>query len=38
VGKLRKRFLPEIYSEPALRWRAELKRSVDPHDVFGCGN
>jgi len=38
VGKLRQAFLPEILSEPALRWRAELKRAVDPANVFGCGN
>jgi len=38
VGKLRQAFLPEVLSEPALRWRAELKRAVDPGNTFGCGN
>jgi alkyldihydroxyacetonephosphate synthase len=38
VGKLRQHFLPEIFSKTALDWRDELKRSVDPDDVFGCGN
>jgi len=38
IGKLRKRYLPRVLSEPALRWREELKRSVDPGNVFGCGN
>lgn len=38
VGKLRQVFLPEVLSEPALRWRAELKHAVDPGNVFGCGN
>lgn len=38
VGKLRQAFLPEIFSEPALRWRSELERAIDPGNVFGCGN
>jgi alkyldihydroxyacetonephosphate synthase len=38
IGKLRQRFLPEIFSKTALDWRDELKRAVDPDDVFGCGN
>jgi alkyldihydroxyacetonephosphate synthase len=38
VGKLRQHHLPEIFSETALAWRRELKRAVDPDDVFGCGN
>jgi alkyldihydroxyacetonephosphate synthase len=38
IGKLRQRFLPEILSEPALRWREEMKRAVDPDNVFGCRN
>jgi alkyldihydroxyacetonephosphate synthase len=38
IGKLRQAFLPEVLSEPALRWRRALKRAVDPEDVFGCGN
>ncbi len=38
VGKLRQHYLPEIFSETALEWRRELKRAVDPDDVFGCGN
>lgn len=38
VGKLRQHFLPEIFSETALAWRRDLKRAVDPEDVFGCGN
>ena len=38
VGKLRRRFLPEIMSDEALRWKRELKRALDPTDVFGAGN
>jgi len=38
IGKLRQGFLPEIMSDAALRWREEMKRAVDPDDVFGCRN
>ena len=38
IGKLRRGFLPEIFSPAALRWRRELKASIDPDDLFGCGN
>jgi alkyldihydroxyacetonephosphate synthase len=38
VGKLRRRFLPDVFSQTALRWRAELERAVDPDNVFGVGN
>ncbi|TMA36020.1 MAG: FAD-binding oxidoreductase [Deltaproteobacteria bacterium] len=38
VGKLRQRFLPAVFSPTALAWRAGLKRSIDPDNVFGCAN
>jgi alkyldihydroxyacetonephosphate synthase len=38
VGKLRRAFLPRIMSETALQWKRELKKSLDPTDVFGAGN
>lgn len=38
VGKLRQAFLPQIMSEAALGWKQELKRSVDPTNLFGVGN
>lgn len=38
IGKLRQGFLPQILSPAALEWSRELKRSVDPHNVFGCAN
>ena len=38
VGKLRKAFLPRIMSETALQWKRELKKSLDPMNVFGAGN
>src|SRR2546426_2430952 len=38
VGKLRRAFLPRIMSETAIRWKRELKKSLDPMNVFGAGN
>ena len=38
VGKLRQEFLPEIISPAALEWSRELKRAIDPQNVFGCAN
>jgi alkyldihydroxyacetonephosphate synthase len=38
VGKLRREFLPRIMSPPALQWRRDLKKSLDPENVFGAGN
>jgi alkyldihydroxyacetonephosphate synthase len=38
VGKLRRGFLPRIFSPAALAWSAELKRAVDPANVFGIAN
>ena len=38
VGKLRRAFLPRIMSQTALQWKRELKKSLDPMNVFGAGN
>jgi alkyldihydroxyacetonephosphate synthase len=38
VGKIRQSFLPAILSPAALEWKRELKRSVDPENIFGAGN
>jgi alkyldihydroxyacetonephosphate synthase len=38
VGKLRRQFLPRVMSPAALEWSAEVKRAVDPDNVFGIGN
>lgn len=38
VGKIRRAFLPQIMSETALQWKRDLKKSLDPCDVFGVGN
>src|SRR5207247_4434138 len=38
VGKLRQSFLPRIMSRAALQWKRELKKSLDPMNVFSAGN
>lgn len=38
VGKLRRAFLPRIMSPAALEWKKELKKGLDPNDIFGAGN
>jgi alkyldihydroxyacetonephosphate synthase len=38
IGKLRRAFLPRIMSETALQWKRDLKKSLDPRNVFGAGN
>ena len=38
VGKLRRAFLPRIMSEAALQWKRDLKKALDPGNVFGAGN
>jgi FAD/FMN-containing dehydrogenase len=38
IGKLRRKFVARIMSAPSVQWNAELKRAVDPKNIFGCGN
>jgi alkyldihydroxyacetonephosphate synthase len=38
IGKLRRAFLPRIMSPTALHWKRELKKGLDPCDIFGAGN
>ncbi|HSC89331.1 MAG TPA: FAD-binding oxidoreductase [Polyangiaceae bacterium] len=38
VGKIRQDFLPEIYSEGSLSFAREVKRAVDPENLFGAAN
>jgi alkyldihydroxyacetonephosphate synthase len=38
IGKLRRTFLPQIMSSTALQWKRELKKSLDPENLFGAGN
>jgi alkyldihydroxyacetonephosphate synthase len=38
VGKLRRMYLPRIMSETGLQWKRDLKKTLDPQNVFGAGN
>jgi alkyldihydroxyacetonephosphate synthase len=38
IGKLRRGFLPRIMSDTALQLKREVKKSLDPRNVFGAGN
>jgi alkyldihydroxyacetonephosphate synthase len=38
VGKIRREFLPRVFSPASLEWAAEMKRAVDPTNVFGIAN
>lgn len=38
IGKIRQAFLPDIMSETALKWKQEIKNSLDPNNIFGAGN
>ncbi|OGQ04562.1 MAG: oxidase [Deltaproteobacteria bacterium RIFCSPLOWO2_12_FULL_44_12] len=38
VGKLRQDFLPTIKSEASLDWIRKAKETIDPNNIFGCGN
>src|SRR5438309_3783798 len=38
VGKIRQRFLSRVFSPAALAWSSEVKRAVDPGNLFGIAN
>jgi alkyldihydroxyacetonephosphate synthase len=38
IGKIRRDFLPEVLSEGILEWQKEIKKAVDPANIFGAGN
>lgn len=38
VGKLRQRFMKDIYSEGARTFTREVKKAVDPDNLFGASN
>jgi alkyldihydroxyacetonephosphate synthase len=38
VGKIRRKFLPDIMSPAALKWKKDVKKALDPQNVFGAGN
>lgn len=38
IGKLRKHFLPQIVSKGSLAWIRQMKKAVDPENIFGASN
>lgn len=38
VGKIRQDFVPRVHSDASIEAVRALKRSLDPHDVFGAAN
>ncbi|QSQ13772.1 FAD-binding oxidoreductase [Myxococcus landrumensis] len=38
IGKIRRDFLPEVYSEGALALNRKVKAAIDPDNVFGASN
>ena len=38
IGKIRRGFLPQIQTENSVRVQRDLKRSMDPNNVFAIGN
>jgi alkyldihydroxyacetonephosphate synthase len=38
IGKIRAGFMPQIMSEGTLKWKQQIKQSLDPNNVFGAGN
>ncbi|MEM1198511.1 MAG: FAD-binding oxidoreductase [Pseudomonadota bacterium] len=38
VGKLRKRFMPNVMSDATLDWNRKTKHALDPNNIFGCEN
>jgi len=38
IGKIRRDFLPRVMSKGMLDWQRQIKKAVDPGNVFGAGN
>lgn len=38
IGKIREQYLPEIMSETAIKWKKDIKKTLDPQNIFGAGN
>ena len=38
IGKIRRKFLPQVMSPTALQWKKEIKQALDPMNIFGAGN
>ena len=38
IGKIRRDYLPRVFSRASLEWAAEVKRAIDPANTFGIAN
>ncbi len=38
IGKIREQYLPEIMSETTIKWKKDIKKTLDPQNIFGAGN
>jgi len=38
IGKIRRDFLPQVMSPGMMDWQRQIKKAVDPANVFGAGN
>jgi alkyldihydroxyacetonephosphate synthase len=38
IGKIRRDYLPRVFSQTSLDWAADVKRAIDPANTFGIAN
>ena len=38
VGKIRRDYLPRVFSPASIAWAADMKRAIDPGNTFGIAN
>jgi alkyldihydroxyacetonephosphate synthase len=38
IGKIRNRYLSRVFSPASMEWAAEMKRAIDPTNIFGIAN
>jgi alkyldihydroxyacetonephosphate synthase len=38
IGKIRRDYLPRVFSPTTLQWAADVKRAIDPANTFGIAN
>ena len=38
IGKIRRKFMPDIMSDAMMRWNVEAKKALDPLNIFGSDN
>lgn len=38
IGKLRKQFIPRTMPQMAIDWQNDIKKQIDPSNIFGINN